>query len=289
MLSLSSSSSSPSLPSPSPSLLPTAFIAAFLFFGTFPLSHALQNLFPKQLFQLPTALSIGGQQPSGKELETKLIDAISENNARLSNSEEISSLVKKLEAMYGKESIQNPAVAPEIYGKWRLLYTSNAGTSSPIQRSAVNTEKFPIYQDIVFNDAGQLLVKQIVQFSDNAELSVDALASTSAYPLEELVTPRETTGKVLGLNLLGVSFVGDEAEPDPSKPNSRIDFVFDEGNFLLGNNLRIPYPVPFRLPILRDWVKGWIDITWLSSRVRISRGNKGTTFVLIKEENEGMK
>ena len=77
--------------------------------------------------------------------------------------------------------------------------------------------------------------------------------------------------------------VGEDARPD--NPNARIDFVFDEGNFdLFNGKLKVPYPVPFRLPILRDAVKGWIDITWLSDRVRISRGNKGTTFVLLKEE-----
>ena len=112
---------------------------------------------------------------------------------------------------------------------------------------------------------------------------MDALASTSQYPLPEL-TERKSTGKILGLNILGVSLVGEEALPDPDRPDSRIDFVFDEGNFNF-NGLIIPYPVPFRLPILRDTVKGWIDITYLSDRLRISRGNKGTTFILVKEDS----
>ena len=82
---------------------------------------------------------------------------------------------------------------------------------------------------------------------------------------------------------MGVSKVGEEALEDTEGPGSRIDFVFDEGNFDF-NGFKIPYPVPFRLPIFRDAVKGWIDITYLSDRIRISRGNKGTTFVLMKEE-----
>lgn len=96
---------------------------------------------------------------------------------------------------------------------------------------------------------------------------------------------RSGDGKILGLNVLGVSLVGEEAAPDESRPNSRIDFVFDEGNFELGDSIKVPYPVPFRLPILRDAVKGWIDITYLSETLRISRGNKGTTFILIKEDD----
>jgi hypothetical protein len=174
-------------------------------------------------------------------------------------------------------------VAPELYGRWRLLYSTDAGTSSPIQRKAVDSQAFPIYQDIVVNDDGRLVVKQVVKFSDSIELSVDALASTAAYPLPELEA-RRSTGKVLGLNVLGVSLVGEEAEPDPDRPNSRVDFVFDEGKFDFGGKFSLPYPVPFRSPLFRDWVKGWIDITFLSDRLRISRGNKGTTFVLAKED-----
>ena len=112
---------------------------------------------------------------------------------------------------------------------------------------------------------------------------MSAVGSNVDYPLAEL-TERRGTGKILGLNLLGVSLVGDEARP--ANPAARIDFVFDEGNFDFGGKLQIPYPVPFRLPVFRDLVKGWIDITWLSDRVRVSRGNKGTTFVLVKEDEE---
>jgi hypothetical protein len=36
--------------------------------------------------------------------------------------------------------------------------------------------------------------------------------------------------------------------------------------------------VPFRL--LGDEARGWLETTYLSPSLRISRGNKGTTFVL---------
>jgi len=256
----------------------------------------LESLLPKFEFPKIGGLSSSSSSSSSRsvpaktrQIETELIAAIQDEGSRLANSERIESLIEQLEQP-SSAGIAEPAIAPEVYGRWRLMYTTNTDTSSPIQRKAVDTQKFPIYQDIVLEEDGSgkrlLLVKQIVQFSDTAKLSVDALASTAAYPLEELTTPRKTTGKVLGINVLGVSLVGDEAQPDPNRPNSRIDFVFDEGNFELGNGVKIPYPVPFRLPLLRDWVKGWIDITFLSNRVRISRGNKGTTFVLLKEDDD---
>jgi len=238
-------------------------------------SFAFQNLLPNLSLSPPKPSTTGAV-----ELENQLLSAI-ESVDRLDNSDEISSLVSQLES---SASIPRPAISPSVYGRWRLLQTTNADTASPIQRKAVDTTKFDIFQDIVFaeDDAEKLLVRQIVKFSDTNELCVDALASTSAFPLEEL-TDRERTGKILGLNILGVSLVGEEAVEDPDRPDSRIRFVFDEGKFDFGG-FNIPYPVPFRNPLFRDAVKGWIDITYLSDRVRISRGNKGTTFILKKED-----
>ena len=239
---------------------------------------AFQSLLPNLSFSPPKPASSGSIQ-----LEDQLLAAIEANGAdkRLDNSAEISSLVSQLEA---SQSIPRPAVAPQLYGRWRLLQTTNADTASPIQRKAVDTTKFDIFQDIEFaeDDPEKLLVRQRVKFSETNELCVDALASTPAYPLAEL-TDRERTGKILGLNILGVSLVGEEAEEDTERVN-RVRFVFDEGKFDFGG-VTIPYPVPFRNPLFRDAVKGWIDITYLSNRIRISRGNKGTTFVLKKEED----
>lgn len=241
----------------------------------------LQNLIPKNFF---TPTGGPGKTPgasSRQSLEDDLIQAIEElgDENRLSSDNRIQELVAELEA---STSIPQPAISPSVYGRWRLMHTDNANTASPIQRKAVSSSAFPIYQDIIVNDDGKLIVSQVVKFTDKNELKVDALASTAAYPLEEL-TERKGDGKLLGLNILGVSIVGEEATEDENRPDSRIKFVFDEGKFEFGSDFSIPYPVPFRLPILRDAVKGWIDITYLSERMRISKGNKGTTFILLKE------
>jgi len=241
----------------------------------------LQNLIPKNLFTPIAGLEKNRGSTSSQILEDDLIQAINElgDENRLSTDNRIQELVTKLEA---SPSISKPAISPSIYGRWRLMHTNNADTASPIQRKAVSSGAFPIYQDIVVNDAETLIVSQVVKFNENFELKVDALASTAAYPLEEL-TKRKGDGKLLGLNILGVSVVGEEALEDDSRQDSRINFVFDEGKFEFGSDFSIPYPVPFRLPILRDAVKGWIDITYLSEKMRISKGNKGTTFILLKE------
>ena len=63
-----------------------------------------------------------------------------------------------------------------------------------------------------------------------------------------------------------------EAEP------RRVRFGFDEGYFASAVGLRLPYPVPFRL--LAKEAEGYLDTEYLSGRIRVSRGNKGTAFVL---------
>ncbi|KAJ7565640.1 hypothetical protein O6H91_02G068500 [Diphasiastrum complanatum] len=64
----------------------------------------------------------------------------------------------------------------------------------------------------------------------------------------------------------------------------RILFRFDRAAFAFKFlPFKVPYPVPFRL--LGDEAKGWLDTTYLSpsGNFRISRGNKGTIFVLQKD------
>ncbi|WOL05974.1 hypothetical protein Cni_G14705 [Canna indica] len=67
------------------------------------------------------------------------------------------------------------------------------------------------------------------------------------------------------------------------KDGKRILFQFDRAAFSFKFlPFKVPYPVPFRL--LGDEAKGWLDTTYLShsGNIRISRGNKGSTFVLQK-------
>ena len=119
-------------------------------------------------------------------------------------------------------------------------------------------------------------VNNVVVFGDKGELKVEARAVTDSLPLKGFV-PRQGQG----LPLLGKS----SNEP-PKGPNTRVDFQFTRAGFDFGP-LKFPYPVPFRL--LNDEAKGWLDITYLSSTVRIARGNKGTLFILKKEPGDGGK
>lgn len=185
------------------------------------------------------------------------------------------SAVAQLESIGGTPA---PAASPLIEGRWRLLYTSRPGTASPIQRTFTGVDAFTVYQEISYDPDSTPKVNNIVDFGPSVGyLKVEAEASTDARPLPNF-TPRK--GKGLPFGILGVS-----STTPPSGPDVRIDFRFVEAAFYFNSlPFTIPYPVPFRL--LGDECKGWIDTNYLSKdgKFRLSRGNKGTLFVLVKDD-----
>eukprot|EP00752_Nemacystus_decipiens_P010884 g9677.t1 len=216
------------------------------------------------------------KKDGGQAMEAELLSAIDEVQGRGRDvTQEQRELVDKaVEALEQDGGVPDRASSPLVDGSWRLIFTTTPGTASPVQRSFVGVDGFAIYQDIDIFSESPPTVTNVVDFGDRVgQLRVTALASTPSRPMEGFV-PRRGDGKFFGLNILGVS----QTTP-PEDPSGRIDFQFDEAGFdFKALPFNIPYPVPFRL--FGDEVKGWIDVTYLSERLRIARGNKGTLFVL---------
>ena len=77
--------------------------------------------------------------------------------------------------------------------------------------------------------------------------------------------------------------------PEPHRLHLRPGVLRDQGRRRSGRcpsaTVRLPYPVP-RDPRRRGR-RAWLDTTYLGENVRISKGNKGTTFVLVREATDG--
>ncbi|CAA7410672.1 unnamed protein product [Spirodela intermedia] len=207
----------------------------------------------KRLLPLPLSCSaaVGAPEREGElaftDLEVRLIEGLLgvQGRGRSATSQqlkEVDQAVKDLEHVKG---VPEPTSSSLIEGRWQLIFTTRPGTASPIQRTFVGFDGFLVFQEVYLR-SGDPRVSNIVRFSDAVgELKVEAEATI--------------------------------------KDGVRILFRFDRAAFSFkALPFKVPYPVPFRL--LGDEAKGWLDTTYLSQtgNIRISRGNKGTTFVLQK-------
>ncbi|MCD7447115.1 putative plastid-lipid-associated protein 12, chloroplastic [Datura stramonium] len=186
--------------------------------------------------------------------ENALIEALIgiQGRGRSASPQQLQEVERAVKVLEGSEGVSEPTSSSLIDGRWQLMFTTRPGQASPIQRTFVGVDSFSIFQE-VFLRTNDPRVSNIVKFSEAiGELKVEALATI--------------------------------------KDGKRILFQFDRAAFTFKFlPFKVPYPVPFRL--LGDEAKGWLDITYLSpsGNLRISRGNKGTTFVLQRETEPRQK
>ncbi|KAL1528890.1 hypothetical protein AB1Y20_010213 [Prymnesium parvum] len=186
--------------------------------------------------------------------------------AKLSESDRAE--VHRLAAALEEEAARSPADtndSPRLSGRWRLLFQGKPGAASATsvdswQRYIAGDGPSPL-QGLVASSEGVGRLYQILEVEGSAGRFVNVVDFSPAALL------------AIDAKL--------EGRPRPN----RLAFRFTRGVILVrvlwGGALALPYPVPFAL--LGDKAKGWLETGYLSERLRLSRGNRGTLFALVPE------
>ena len=203
------------------------------------------------------------------------------------------------------ESIgDNEALAAAVDGTWRLIYSTKStfDATAPLGRRTDNTAP-----------GIEAVFAALFGSSSNSSDSASSRVAASSSPIQRAVLSKLSEGGFAvrqGVRLVDADASGrgrvDQAvcfgdgigyfrlsanaslEPETSELRGRINYGFDLAYLDLKKpfEARLPYPVPFRL--LGAEAMGFLTTDYVSDAVRISTGNKGTTFVFIKEDRDAL-
>ena len=202
--------------------------------------------------------------------ETELL-ALLEGSTRgkglsAADKEEVFRLAASLEQHGSAAGAPDTNESPLLPGRWRVLFQGKPGADVEF----LSAESWKNY----LSGDGPSPIQNLVSGSG----SVNRL-----YQVVELGDGPQRVNNVVDLSPRAVIAIEADLEGKPQP--RRLGFRFTGGRVLLRTlwqgTLSLPYPVPFDL--LGDNAKGWLQTDYLSSSLRLSRGNKGSLFVLVPE------
>ncbi|RDX61168.1 Plastid-lipid-associated protein, chloroplastic [Mucuna pruriens] len=200
---------------------------------------------------------------------------------------EIVELITQLEA-------KNPTPAPTdaltlLNGKWILAYTSFAGLfpllssgTLPLVKveeisQTIDSQNFTVENSVQF--AGPLATTSI---STNAKFDVRSPKRVQIKFEEGIIgTPQLTDSLEIPEN---VEFLGQKIDLTPFK--GILSSVQDTASSVVRTISSRP---PLKFPISNSNAQSWLLTTYLDEELRISRGDGGSVFVLIKEGSSLLK
>lgn len=157
------------------------------------------------------------------------------------------------------------AADARVLGIWRNAHTTRPRSASRVQRAFVAAEGLtPRIEQLMLGRHGSL-----------AQMPPRAVVTR--------VDLREALGAVLNVRADVTGMEGRVIHVAFREAWFRFDRLPTWlGGAKLPVAMRVPYPVPFRL--LGDKAKGWQEVTYLDDTLRITRGNRGSCFVLVRVE-----
>ncbi|XP_051136216.1 light-induced protein, chloroplastic-like [Andrographis paniculata] len=237
----------------------------------------------------PPGVAVVEEKPSEIDvLKKQLVDSFYGTNRGLTASSEtraeIVELITQLEA-------KNPTPAPTealslLNGKWILVYTTFSGLFPLLSRSAnlplvkveeisqtIDSENFTVQNSVQFAGPGAT-----TSITTNAKFEVRSPKRVQLKFEEGIIgTPQLTDSIELPEN---VEFLGQKIDLTPVK--GLLTSVQDTASSVARTLSNQP---PLKFSVSNRNVESWLLTTFLDNDLRISRGDGGSIFVLIKEGN----
>ncbi|MFB6277541.1 MAG: PAP/fibrillin family protein [Halothece sp.] len=190
--------------------------------------------------------------------KTQLLNAIAgRNRGLLANEADKVSLLSAIAQLEPENPTPNPIERSDLLGgNWRLLYTTS--------KDLLGFDRFPILQP-----------GQIYQCIRPEETKVYNIAEIVGIPFLEGIVSVVAEFTPASEKRVNVTFqrsiVGLQRMLGYQTPNAYIEEIEKGKNF-----------PPFDFPINNSDPNAWLEITYLDEDLRISRGNRGSVFVLSK-------
>lgn len=233
------------------------------------------------------ALAAAEEEPKGEiyDLKKQLVDSFYGTDRGLkASSETRAEIVELITQLEAKNPTSAPTEAlPLLNGKWILAYTSFSGLFPLLSRGTlplvkveeisqtIDSENFTVQNSVQF--AGPLATTSI---STNAKFDVRSPKRVQIKFEEGIIgTPQLTDSIVLPEN---VEFLGQKIDLTPFK--GIMSSVQDTASSVARTISSQP---PIKFPITNSKAQSWLLTTYLDDDLRISRGDAGSIFVLLKE------
>lgn len=228
-----------------------------------------------------------GDRNAAKEELLGIIQDMEERGGQRGSSGSVIAEAERLDGLIQQLASLNPHSSAiksgKLQGTWRLVYTvrSNTGLEGKEWlQYLIENGPSPIQRFVIGN------VQQVGRVYQVLEINTNDKEPAKGW-FNNFIDFRESLGGVLNLQAKIEGFTG-ETQLDIKFSNAYFEFSRNPvtGADISANPIRLPYPVPFRL--LPNESRGLLDNIYVDDDLRLARGNKGTVFVLRREEDAGL-
>ncbi|KAK9814967.1 hypothetical protein WJX73_003488 [Symbiochloris irregularis] len=203
-----------------------------------------------------------------KALKEKVIRATANTKrGKLAGPEQQAEILRLVLELEAASPTRDPATSDLINGRWSLLYTGPGREGDVDWEKRTGGVEGPVLSALKPLAANTVRSKGITQVIDAPQGKVQNIAEFSLVGVDGF------------LNVEGTVSPAIPAEKDKSEA-VRVDVAFTAFVVKVGALPRLRIPLNWISP------KGWVDTTYVDEEVRVGRGDKGSVFVTVRQQQQ---